>query len=159
MEDLRKFTGLRPGELSLVVEKYMGGPSGIALHPRSQSWDFCYEHFLDLERVVSDRQASCMQLGYYLASWGMLRGGGYLFRKTNARHYLNTLRVIENYDAEVRAITPSQFGEQHIQDLLLDVYEDLKAALSTGGRPITHASDKNDDGSLGSVSIVGHLLQ
>lgn len=73
----------------------MGGPEGVGTHARVLSWDFCFEHFADLERVRGDRQASCMQLGYYLARWGMLRGSSYLFKNTNARHYLQALDVIE----------------------------------------------------------------
>jgi hypothetical protein len=43
-------------------------------------------------------EMSCLQLGYYLASWGMLRGSSYLFRETNARHYQASIEVIERYN-------------------------------------------------------------
>ena len=130
--------GLDPGTISGVVEQYMGGSTGVCLYDRPQSWDFCYNHFLDLERVIADRQASAMQLGYYLASWGMLRGSGYLFRKTNARHYLDVIRVVEEYDDAVRGITPARFGETEVQRLLTSLYQDLGSRLlPEGGRRIT----------------------
>ena len=133
-----EFQNLPAGTISSVVEQYMGGSTGICSYERPQSWDFCYNHFRDLERVTADRQASAMQLGYYLASWGMLRGSGYLFKKTNARHYLGVLALVEEYDEEVRNITPEQFGEIQVQRLLVSLYNDLAAQLlPEGGRRIT----------------------
>lgn len=126
------------GGITSVVQRFMGGPGGIATHARVLSWDFCFEHFADVERVRRDRQASCMQLGYYLASWGMLRGSSYLFRNTNARHYLHALDVIERYTPEMDGLTPARFGEQQTQELLLALYQELGAALlPEGGRRIT----------------------
>lgn len=126
------------GRISSVVERFMGGLGGAASHARILSWDFCFEHFADLERVRSDRQASCMQLGYYLASWGMLRGSSYLFKNTNARHYLQALDVIERYTSEMRGLTPADFGTRRSQELLVSVYQELgDALLPEGGRRIT----------------------
>lgn len=79
-----------------------------------------------------------MQLGYYLASWGMLRGSSYLFKNTNARHYLQALDVIERYSSEMREFTPAGFGTQQNQELLVSAYQELgDALLSEGGRRIT----------------------
>lgn len=126
------------GRISSVVESFMGGSGGVGSHSRVLSWDFCFEHFADLERVRRDRQASCMQLGYYLASWGMLRGSSYLFKNTNARHYLQALDVIERYTPEMDELTPAYFGEQRSQELLVSVFQELAAALlPEGGRQIT----------------------
>lgn len=134
----KQYTDLASGEISSVVEKYMGAPAGACVYSRPQSWDFCFEYFSDMDRVTSDLQTSCMQLGYYLASWGMLRGGGHLFRNTNARHYLDTLKVIEDYDPVVREVTPEQFRDPQIQELLVELYSDLnKSLLPDGGRAIT----------------------
>lgn len=130
--------GLAEGRISSVVESFMGGAGGVGGHARVLSWDFCFAHFADLERVRRDRQASCMQLGYYLASWGMLRGSSYLFKSTNARHYLHALEVIERYTPDMGGLTPAHFGEQRSQELLVSVFQELAAALlPEGGRQIT----------------------
>lgn len=113
------------GRISSVVENFMNGPAGVGSHVRVLSWDFCFEYSSDLERVRKDRQSSCMQLGYYLASWGMLRGSSYLFKSTNARHYLQALDVIETYTPEMAGLTPTHFGTQRSQQLLVSVYQDL----------------------------------
>lgn len=121
-----------------TVKLFMGTTEGIGSHQRSLSWDFCFEHFSDLERVKLNRQASCMQLGYYLASWGMLRGSSYLFKNTNARHYLPVLDVIERYTPAMIGLTPDRFSEEPTQDLLIAAYRDLgDSLLPAGGRRIT----------------------
>lgn len=126
------------GAITSVVESFIGGPGGAASHARVLSWDFCFEHFADVERVRRDRQASCMQLGYYLASWGMLRGSSYLFKNTNARHYLQVLEVIERYTPEMAGLSPAHFGTQRSQELLVSAYQEMAAALlPEGGRRIT----------------------
>lgn len=124
---------LADGEITSVVSDYMGTPAGVCQSERPQSWDFCYEHFSDVDRVLSDRQASCMHLGYYLASWGMLRGSTYLFRSTNARHYLKVIDVMCDYDADLRGITPEHYGERETQKLLVSAYQDLGEALLPNG--------------------------
>lgn len=130
--------GPRVDGISSVVQRFMGSTAGTCGNARVLSWDFCFEHFADLERVQRDRQASCMQLGYYLASWGMLRGSSYLFKNTNARHYLQALDVIERYSPELRGLGPADFGDRSSQELLVSVYRELGAALlPEGGRRIT----------------------
>lgn len=138
MVEVRKSIGDGPDAVSRVVEQYMGGPNGVCAYDRPRSWDFCYNYFSDLYQVTADRQASSMQLGYYLASWGMLRGSGCLFKKTNAWHYLGVLDVVEEYDEDMRGITPERSGEAEVQKLLVSLYKELAAQLlPEGGRRIT----------------------
>ena len=137
-QEPRQNLGPEAGGISSVVESFMGGPNGVGSHARVLSWDFCFEHFSDVERVRRDRQASCMQLGYYLASWGMLRGSSYLFKNTNARHYFQALDVIERYTPEMDGLAPAHFCTQGSQELLVSAYQELAAALlPKGGRRIT----------------------
>ncbi|GGI86870.1 hypothetical protein GCM10007175_25090 [Pseudarthrobacter scleromae] len=83
-------------------------------------------------------ELSCLQLGYYLASWGMLRGSSYLFRETNARHYQATIEVIEAYNPEMRELNEQPFLEPLAQKLILAAYADLrKSILPKGGTSLT----------------------
>lgn len=69
------------------LETYRGERS-----PKSRwaSFDYCYNYFQDArdagetERLKDDdrRQLSCLQLGFYLASWGMMRGSGQLLQNS-----------------------------------------------------------------------------
>jgi hypothetical protein len=124
---------LDEGVLTGTVNRFMSGAGMVQGEDRARSWDFCYEHFRDTDRVQADLQASCMQLGYYLASWGMLRGSTYLFKNTNARHYLGALKVIAEHDAAMRAITPEKYVEADAQEVLVRVYDELRNALIPRG--------------------------
>ena len=56
-------------------------------HHRYASFDFCYASFHPKTRKTEDLEKLCLQLGFYLASWGMLRGSSFLLQKS-CRHYL-----------------------------------------------------------------------
>ena len=56
---------------------------------RYASFDYCFNHFQEAreagqtERLADkDLLLSCLQLGFYLASWGMMRGSGDLLQRT-----------------------------------------------------------------------------
>ncbi len=52
---------------------------------RYASFDFCFNLFQSGE-FKKDIEKSCYGLGFYLASWGMLRGSSFLLNKS-AKHY------------------------------------------------------------------------
>lgn len=73
-------------ETNLQAHRRHGSPES-----RYASFDYCYNYFQDArDAVEKDRLAdedrrlsSCLQLGFYLASWGMMRGSsGLLWRST-----------------------------------------------------------------------------
>jgi hypothetical protein len=78
-------------------------------------------------------EVSCLQLGYYLASWGMLRGSSYLFRETNARHYQEAIEVIERHNAAMRELDDKPLFDPHSQHLIVAVYDDLRRAILPRG--------------------------
>lgn len=61
---------------------------------RYASFDFCYNYFYSfykenkLSELANEKNlhASCLQIGFYLASWGMMRGSSFLLEKS-ARNY------------------------------------------------------------------------
>lgn len=76
---------------------------------RYASFDYCYNYFYSFfkedrlsELATADNiQVSCFQIGFYLASWGMMRGSSFLLEKS-VRHYKNLiiaiyLRWIQSY--------------------------------------------------------------
>ena len=84
------------GDITNAVENFLRSrigqtPNGYG---RERSWDFCFNYFQSNTKPTRNIELSCLQLGYYLASWGMLRGSSYLFRETNARHYQGAIEVI-----------------------------------------------------------------
>lgn len=96
---------------------------------REYSWDFAFNYFQDHPRPTESIEFSCMQLGYYLASWGMLRGSSYLFNKTNARHYTRTIEVIEKLTPDASGIDADRWSDPAAQEVLLECYARLRESL------------------------------
>src|SRR3989344_9441282 len=51
---------------------------------RYASFDYCFNYFGEKEKIADYKnvQLSCLQLGFYLASWGMYRGSTFLLQKS-----------------------------------------------------------------------------
>lgn len=53
---------------------------------RGRSWDRCYSFFqryhnLNQKQQQENKEIACLHLGFFLASWGMFRGSGFLIQK------------------------------------------------------------------------------
>jgi hypothetical protein len=57
-------------------------------HHRYRSWEHCYAFFREIGAagISQHREHAALQLGFYLASWGMYRGSGFLLRRTYTVH-------------------------------------------------------------------------
>src|ERR1035437_5233413 len=72
-------------EANLQAYRRHGSPES-----RYASFDYCYNYFQEARdagetyRLADDdrRQSSCLQLGFYFASWGMMRGSGDLLQNS-----------------------------------------------------------------------------
>lgn len=73
---------------------------------RYTSFDYCFNHFQQHRTAVAawgepiGMEASCLQLGFYLASWGMLRGSSDLLQRS-ARHLVPLIETIAEAPLEV----------------------------------------------------------
>lgn len=89
---MTKFDALRPCRAPLDVggnvRTYLAGRKASE---RYASFDYCFNHFqsfrvgnraADLAGSPAALQYSCLQLGFYLASWGMLRGSTDLLQRS-----------------------------------------------------------------------------
>lgn len=134
---------IEQGVITRNVERFLGVDAGgqVGRGGRERSWDFCFNYFQDHPQPTSDLELSCLQLGYYLASWGMLRGSTYLSRRTNASHYMETIAVIEAANPSMQGIDADRYHESEVRALLLNTYTDLyRALLPEGGRGVTLVS-------------------
>ena len=85
-------------DVQASVERYIAGRSAEA---RYASFDYCYNHFQsareggELEGLADgeDLVLSCLHLGFYLASWGMMRGSGDLLQRS-VRELIPVVRAI-----------------------------------------------------------------
>jgi hypothetical protein len=126
---------IESGMITAAVEGFLRSDNGRSPeeYRRERSWDFCFNYFQDNAKPTQNMELSCLQLGYYLASWGMLRGSSYLFRETNARHYRAAVEIIERYNPEMREIDQQPFGDADAQISILAAAADLKCALLPKG--------------------------
>src|SRR3954469_13567403 len=76
---------------------------------RYTSFDYCFNHFQSHRDRTADircpegMELSCLHLGFYLASWGMLRGSSVLSRRS-LREYTRLVELIASCPEEVWSI-------------------------------------------------------
>lgn len=126
---------VEPGTITTVVRDFLdvSGGEQPSKTSRSRSWDYCYNYFQDHPEPTQDLERSCLQLGYYLASWGMLRGSTYLFAETNMHHYANAVRMIEALNPTMRGIDADSFLDQAVRAKIIRAYANLGQKLVPPG--------------------------
>ena len=112
------------------VNTYLGErmPTG-----RYSSFDYCFNHFQGHRGRAVDLSSpegvelSCLHLGFYLASWGMLRASSPLLRRS-IKHYAPLIEAIAASPDEVWEIDVHGYSADAIQ-LLLETATRLRTAL------------------------------
>ncbi len=101
---------------------------------RDASFDYCFNYFQSFREqgrvrcICSDDciEQSCLQLAFYLASWGMLRPSSFLLNKS-ARFYQRLLQTVAQCDTRLWEID-LPYTDEDIE-LLLRVGGDFREAL------------------------------
>lgn len=108
---------------------------------RYTSFDYCYNHFQShretgrvAELAGRELQTSCLQLGFYLASWGMFRGSAELLQHS-ARSFVPVIEAVVAVPSEVWDIDVGGYTLDAIE-ALFEVRGTLRNALP-GGRSDT----------------------
>ena len=122
-------------EIASRVDSYLGGRRPDT---RPASFDYCYNYFQQFgERGNASAfaedahvQESCLQLGFYLASWGMLRGSSDLLRCSLA-YYVPVVKVLADVPQEVWNLDVPGYDEESIS-LLWEVDGRLRRAFHHG---------------------------
>lgn len=118
-----------------------GKNKGRKPNERYASFDFCYNYFCLFykENKLSELankdnlQMSCLQIGFYLASWGMLRGSSFLLEKS-ARNFSNLIIAISKMNPKLWEIDVADYDEENIS-LLLDCKQQIINALGKENNP------------------------
>lgn len=89
---------------------------------RYSSFDYCYNYFYSFYR--DDRlkdlsskenvQMSCLQLGFYLASWGMFRGSSTLLKKS-VKYFKPLIEWLSEADKSLWEIDVDSYNREDIQ--------------------------------------------
>ena len=120
------------------VRAYLGDRSPVA---RPSSFDYCFNYFQAFRtsatpQLLADStnlELSCLHLGYYLASWGMLRGSTLLHNKSS-RFLQPTIEVIAAEPTDVWRIDTHRYTDTNI-DSLLRISGDIARAISVETGP------------------------
>jgi len=108
---------------------------------RYASFDFCYNYFYSFYRRnklnesadEKNLQMSCLQLGFYLASWGMMRGSSFLLEKS-VKNYKNLIVAISKMNPKLWEIDVDKYDEDNIR-LLLNCKQQIIEVLGKENKP------------------------
>jgi hypothetical protein len=127
---------LRDGvDISIQASRYLQGRRGTA---RYASFDYCFNYFQSFHdegrasalAEAGQLEASCLQLGFYLASWGMFRGKAALLQHS-AKSLGPAVRVVAAAPEAVWHADADDYGPP-VQSALSTVYRELRASLPGG---------------------------
>lgn len=117
------------------VSAYLAGVKGE--HNREYSWMRCYKYFheRDPDAIKADCDHAALHLGFYLASWGMYRGSGFLLQYAYTIH----LGVIDCLlDPKFSPLWDQEFGatesDATLIPLILRACADVRAVYAPFGK-------------------------
>jgi hypothetical protein len=123
-----------------------GQNKGLLPTERYASFDYCFNHFqlfretgtIDQLADPTQIQLSCLQLCFYLASWGMLRGSSPLLQKS-AKFFEPLIRYIASAPRELWEIDANCYSSANI-NLLIECRRRISMALLPCGASDTLAT-------------------
>ena len=103
---------------------------------RYSSFDYCYNYFYNNNDLTKEMEKSCLELAFYLASWGMFRGSSFLLQKS-ARHFIKTVEYINSLNEDYWKIDVDNYNSENIEKIL-EIYEKIsEKAVAEEGRELT----------------------
>lgn len=125
-------------EISATVGAYYKNASYE--HHRYRSWEHCYGYFrrVRAREITLDRDRAAIELGFYLASWGMYRGSGFLlqFAYTVHRPVIDLI-----FEPRFDELWNTDFGLNLADGQLIPIVRDLIKGISTAYLPFASAND------------------
>lgn len=99
---------------------------------RYASFDYCFNHFQRNRNnpqslLGANLELSCNQLGFYLASWGMLRGSSFLLQRS-AKHFIPLVELIATAPTELWELDVHKYDSNGLS-LLIDWAAKIREAL------------------------------
>lgn len=128
---------LRKMNISDNIKNYLKESSP---YERYLSFDYCYNYFHEfyeqgnIKAIASSTnvQISCLQIGFFLASWGMLRGNA--LRQKSVKHYEKLISVIAKMPKSYWEIDLDTYSDEKIL-LLLEIYKQISDCLGENPSP------------------------
>jgi hypothetical protein len=101
---------LKRNNIESVINEYKKNPD---LSRRYLSFDYAYNYFYKFNetKFKDDLEKSCLQLGFYLASWGMYRGSTFLL-KSNMKHFQEIINYISYLPSDTWDIDVNNYNSK-----------------------------------------------
>ena len=90
---------------------------------RYSSFDYCYNYFFTVDDLTKDMEKSCLELAFYLTSWGMFRGSSFLLQKS-AKHFVKTVEYINSLDKNIWEIDVDKYNYENINKII-EIYNKI----------------------------------
>jgi hypothetical protein len=130
--------------ISDCINEFINGSdknAGRHKNERYASFDYCYNYFYNhykdnrLQELTNSEniEKSCLQLGFYLASWGMLRGSSFLLQKS-VKHFEETIFLIANTKRNLWEIDVDKYNSENI-NLILNMKQEIIKSLGKQYNP------------------------
>jgi len=108
---------------------------------RYASFDYCFNYFQDsrAEQMETDIEKSCLELAFYLASWGMLRGSSFLLQKS-IKHYEPLIKYIiqlKKDNHSIWNIDAHNYENDSIQTIL-EIYKNITNLIMNNDKSTRH---------------------
>jgi hypothetical protein len=116
-------------DLRTTVEKYL--TERTPTH-RYASFDYCYNYFHPSNRSDTDVEQGCYALGFYLASWGMMRGSSFLLQKS-VKHFEATVQYIAKCDPKLWNIDADNYTDANSIGVIVNTFKDIRGTLEAEG--------------------------
>ena len=96
---------------------------------RYHSYDYCFDAFSKILTIESPTESDidlmALNLGMYLASWGMYRASSKLLKKCSYKVHIGAVNVLlEKKYRQLRKLSPTEYTEQNIT-LIIDLFNKL----------------------------------
>jgi len=107
-------------------------------HHRYRSWEHCYRFFRNLapSGIAAQRENAALQLGFYLASWGMYRGSTFLLQRAYTVH-LGIVDLLAS--PRFAPLWKREFGceadDVGLVPIILDAAQEIRKTYSQFGEP------------------------
>ncbi|MBC8313674.1 MAG: hypothetical protein H8E33_05515 [Candidatus Cloacimonetes bacterium] len=111
-------------EISKIVGEFN---SSRNLTHRYASYDYCFNYFYKNQKnLLKDSEKSCAILGFYLASWGMMRGSSFLLQKSY-KYFESLISYFANLDDYIWDLDVINYENESA--IILQIYSDIKKII------------------------------
>ena len=115
-------------------------------HSRYKSWEHCYKVFKDNRKCRDNEETIdylALHLGFYLASWGMMRGSSFLLNKDYKVHTKVVEEILKTKydDLQGRTAEDMLANNNDIINRIIELAKTVKTIYSNNGEETNNATD------------------